>query len=131
MNWTALCIGSFFSMLPLAVTAQRLDDPTPLDLQAAYCITVYDEQIRAMRNWLPTLNESTVPRQSTLEAEITKRIGTRRRVAGYLVPRIMRIDPFPLAAAHQQGVIDMAEQVSGRDHLATISRCNDAAFLPY
>lgn len=93
-----------------------------------YCSTLYEHQIKLMRDELPQLNEEG---RKLMETEISKRNASGRRVAGYLFPRITQVDLFSLMAAERQAHIDFSDAMKGVDLYAKFDRCKDAAFLPY
>ncbi|MFM0091551.1 hypothetical protein PQR46_32115 [Paraburkholderia sediminicola] len=103
-----LCVGLF------ATAAHAQQPPTNIDLTAAYCIGVVQQNFTL----IPTdLNrpEVTDPIRKSLQEQLN-------HLQAYLLPRMQYVDPVGITAARARGQTD-AKAVVGAEMMACTSRC--------
>jgi hypothetical protein len=138
-----LFIGFLFAA-SLCLAAQQEMPPNDVDLLASYCAGFLSARSDAMQT------------EPILQPLMERDNATRRRIAGYLLPRLPHLDPTGLLTASKQAESDFAEargriqqciascngrpapqqsmclqQCNQGGYFARFDRCRDAAFLPY
>jgi hypothetical protein len=144
MRFAALAAPLAALSMTSIATAQTLTMPTDVDLLASYCSAYFGARIQGAQN---------VP---GVESVVERDVALRKKIAGYLLPRLNHLDPAGLLTASQQGVNDFtaarnqmtqclnacgarpqpqqlicSQKCGQENYFASFDRCRDAAFLPY
>jgi hypothetical protein len=116
MLCTALVAATF------SAQAQQL--PNQVDLKAAYCIPIAQNEIALLTTPVPDNSPPLADEYKRMFAQTLDKKNTNlRRLQLYLVPRVQYLDTLGLEAARKRGEEDAAR--ASRDVSACISGCQD------
>ena len=135
------------------------DQPTDTDLKAAYCTGVVSSVLRPFEAQDAMSWANTLPQEKKLAFEkfVAENYELKRRLSNYLLPRLFRLDAFPVALAFKSGEDDLkstgteiatcmalckpsvnhqckraCDDASATTPTTTrVRKCNDVSWLPY